>query len=66
MRRVVYFLITNLAILLVLSAVMRILGIEPYLTAYGLNYQALLIFAALFGMGGAFISLPSRNGRPGG
>lgn len=57
MRRVVYFLITNLAILLVLSAVMRILGIEPYLTAYGLNYQALLIFAALFGMGGAFISL---------
>jgi heat shock protein HtpX len=57
MRRVVYFLITNLAILIVLGAVMRILGIEPYLTDYGLNYQALLVFAALFGMGGAFISL---------
>jgi heat shock protein HtpX len=57
MRRVIYFLITNLAILIVLGAVMRILGIGPYLTDYGLNYQALLIFAALFGMGGAFISL---------
>jgi heat shock protein HtpX len=52
-----YFLITNLAILLVLSVVMRLLGIEPYLTPYGLNYQSLLVFAALFGMGGAFISL---------
>ena len=36
---------------------MRILGIEPYLQANGLNYQSLLIFAAAFGMGGAFISL---------
>jgi len=57
MRRVVYFLITNIAILLVLSMAMRILGVEPYLTSYGLNYQSLLIFAAVFGMGGSFISL---------
>jgi heat shock protein HtpX len=57
MRRIIYFLLTNLAILIVLSTTMRILGIEPYLTAYGINYQSLLIFAALFGMGGAFISL---------
>lgn len=57
MRRISYFLITNLAILIVLSVVVRLLGIEPYLTPYGLNYQSLLIFAAIFGMGGAFISL---------
>ncbi len=57
MRRVLYFLITNLAIVIVLGIVLRILGVEPYLTAYGLNYQSLLIFSAVFGMGGAFISL---------
>ena len=57
MRRVIYFLITNVAIMIVLSTVMRVLGVEPYLTPYGLNYQSLLIFAAVFGMGGSFISL---------
>jgi heat shock protein HtpX len=36
---------------------MRVLGVEPFLTAYGLNYQSLLIFALVFGMGGSFISL---------
>jgi len=57
MRRVIYFLVTNLAILIVLGILLRVLGIEPYLTPYGLNYQSLLIFSAVFGMGGAFISL---------
>ncbi|MDP2753873.1 MAG: protease HtpX [Nitrospirota bacterium] len=57
MRRVFYFLLTNIAILLVLSMTMRLLGIEPYLTPYGLNYQSLLAFAVIFGMGGSFISL---------
>lgn len=57
MRRVIYFLLTNVAILLVLSTAMRLFGVEPYLTAYGLNYRSLLIFALVFGMGGSFISL---------
>ncbi len=57
MRRVIYFLFTNFAILIVLSTAMRVLGVEPFLTAYGLNYQSLLIFALVFGMGGSFISL---------
>lgn len=57
MRRIIYFLFTNLAILIVLSTAMRVFGVEPYLTAYGLNYQSLLIFALVFGMGGSFISL---------
>ncbi len=57
MMRILLFLATNLGILVVLSISMRVLGLEPYLNAQGLNYQSLLIFAAAFGMGGAFISL---------
>lgn len=57
MMRVLLFLATNLGILIVLSVSMRVLGLEPYISAQGLNYQSLLIFAAAFGMGGAFISL---------
>lgn len=57
MMRILLFLATNLGILIVLSISMRVLGLEPYLNAQGLNYQSLLIFAAVFGMGGAFISL---------
>lgn len=57
MMRIMLFLATNLGILVVLSIAMQVLGLEPYLTASGLNYQSLLVFAAAFGMGGAFISL---------
>lgn len=57
MRRLFYFIVTNLAILLVLGTVLRVLGVQPYLTQQGLSYESLLIFAAVFGIGGAFISL---------
>ena len=57
MKRIVLFLATNLAIVLVLSVTMRLLGVEPYLNERGLNLQALLIFAAVMGFGGSFISL---------
>lgn len=57
MKRVFLFLTTNLAIVLVLSISMRLLGVEPYLNAQGLNLSSLLIFASMFGFGGAFISL---------
>ena len=57
MKRIVLFLATNLAIVLVLSLTMRILGVEPYLTANGLNLGSLLIFAAVMGFGGSLISL---------
>ena len=58
-RRVVLFVATNLAVLLVLAFVLRLLGIDDYLeqSGTGLNYEALLIFSAVFGFGGAFISL---------
>jgi len=57
MKRILLFLGTNLAIVLVLSLSMRLLGVEPYLDSQGLNLNALLIFAAVMGFGGAFISL---------
>ena len=57
MKRIFYFLVTNLAIVLVLSITMRLLGVEPFLNANGLNLNSLLIFAAFMGFGGAFISL---------
>jgi heat shock protein HtpX len=57
MKRIILFLATNMAIVLVLSVTMRLLGVEPYLTANGLNLTSLLIFAAVMGFGGSFISL---------
>ena len=57
MKRIFYFLVTNLAIVLVLSITMQLLGVEPFLNANGLNLNSLLIFAAVMGFGGAFISL---------
>jgi heat shock protein HtpX len=59
MKRIILFLGTNLAIIVVLSIVLRLLGVERILDeqGVGLNINALLIFAAVFGFGGAFISL---------
>jgi heat shock protein HtpX len=57
MKRTFLFLATNLAIVLVLSITMRLLGVEPYLNEQGLNLNSLLIFAAVMGFGGSFISL---------
>jgi heat shock protein HtpX len=57
-KRIGLFLITNLAILIVLSVTLRLLGIDSYLAqGGGLNLNALLVFAAVFGFGGSFISL---------
>ncbi len=59
MKRVFLFVATNIAILLVLSISMQLLGLDRVLEEQGggLNMTGLLIFAAVFGMGGAFISL---------
>lgn len=57
MKRVVLFLLTNIAVLLVLSISARILGIDRFLTSNGLNMGMLLAFAALIGFGGSFVSL---------
>lgn len=57
MKRILLFLATNIAILLLLSIVLQVLGFEGYLTSQGLNLSQLLLFCAVFGMGGSFISL---------
>ena len=57
MKRIILFLLTNIAILIVLSIIARILGIDQFLGKNGLNMGMLLGFAALIGFGGAFISL---------
>jgi heat shock protein HtpX len=57
MKRIAYFVATNIAVLLVLSLICSALGLNGYLTETGLNLGILLIFAAVIGFGGAFISL---------
>jgi heat shock protein HtpX len=56
-KRIVLFLITNVAVLVTLSISMRLLGIDSILTQSGLNLRALLVFAAVIGFSGSFISL---------
>lgn len=59
MKRVLLFLATNIAVLVVLSIVLRLLGVDRILdeSGTGLNMYNLLVFAAVFGFGGSFISL---------
>jgi heat shock protein HtpX len=57
--RILLFLATNLAVMILVSIVFQLLGFQGVLTANGvdLNLQALLVFCGLFGFGGSFISL---------
>lgn len=59
MKRVALFLATNIAVLLVLAIVLQLLGVDSLLDEQGvdLDLRALLIFSAVYGMGGSFISL---------
>lgn len=57
MKRVLLFILTNLAVVLVLGVVASLLGVNRYLTGSGLDLPALLGFCFVFGFGGAFISL---------
>lgn len=57
--RVALFIATNLAVVLVLGIVLRLLGVDQMLaeSGSGLNYEALLVISVVFGFGGSFISL---------
>ena len=57
MKRILLFVMTNLAVVVVLGVVASLLGVNRYLTANGLNLGALLGFALVMGFGGAIISL---------
>jgi heat shock protein HtpX len=57
MKRIVLFLVTNIAVLLVLSIIMQVFGVGQFLTAEGIDPMSLLVFSAVIGFGGAIISL---------
>ncbi|NTV10233.1 MAG: protease HtpX [Zoogloea sp.] len=57
MKRILLFLATNLAVMVVLGITTSLLGVNKFLTANGLQLGTLLGFAAVIGFGGAFISL---------
>ncbi len=57
MKRIFLFLATNMAVMLVLTVITNVLGINRFLTAQGLNYPMLLAFAAVVGFTGAIFSL---------
>jgi heat shock protein HtpX len=57
MKRILLFLATNIAVLVILSIVASLLGVGNFLDKNGLNMTSLLAFAAVFGFGGSFISL---------
>src|SRR6195952_4481012 len=57
MKRIALFLLTNIAVMVLLSIVVRVLGLDRVLSANGLNLGTLLGFSAVIGFGGAIISL---------
>jgi heat shock protein HtpX len=57
MKRIALFLITNIAVMVLLSIVVRLLGLDRALSANGINLGSLLAFSAVIGFGGAIISL---------
>jgi heat shock protein HtpX len=57
MKRILLFVLTNLAVMVTVSIVLSLLGIGGYRTAAGLDYGALAVFCLVWGMAGSFISL---------
>jgi len=57
MKRIFLFIATNLAVVLLLSVIASVLGVDRFLTQNGLDLESLLWFSLLMGFGGAFISL---------
>jgi heat shock protein HtpX len=57
MKRIFLFVLTNLAIMVMISIVLAVLGVTGYITPDGLNYSALMVVSLVWGFGGALISL---------
>ena len=57
MKRIFLLIATNFAVLFLLSLVMQVFGIDDWLARRGMDYQSALVIAAIFGFGGAFVSL---------
>jgi len=61
MKRIFLFLAHNFLVIITISLILNFLGIRPYLTAYGINYNSLMAFCLIWGMGGALFSLASSR-----
>ena len=57
MKRIVLFLATNIAVLVVLSVIINLFGLNRWLSAEGIDYTGLLVFSAVIGFAGSIISL---------
>lgn len=57
LKRITFFGLVNIGIILMLSFVLNLLGLKPYLEGGGINVQSLFVFCLVWGTGGAFISL---------
>ncbi|MBI2605893.1 MAG: protease HtpX [Deltaproteobacteria bacterium] len=57
LKRMGLFLMVNALVVITISIILNVLGVKPYLTRYGMDYQSLMIFCLVWGMGGALISL---------
>jgi heat shock protein HtpX len=56
-KRIFLFMALNLLVMITISVILNVLGVRPYLTGYGMDYESLMAFCLVWGMGGAFISL---------
>lgn len=56
-KRIMLFILTNIAVIALVSIILAIFDVNAYLTPHGLDYKSLLIFSAIFGFVGAFVSL---------
>ena len=56
-KRIFLFLALNLVVVLMITLVLDLLHVKPFLSSYGIHLQSLLIFCFIWGMGGALISL---------
>ncbi|KAB8029162.1 protease HtpX [Fluviispira multicolorata] len=56
-KRIILFILVNILVMVTISIITSVLGVNHYMTARGINYSSLLVFCFIWGFGGAFISL---------
>ena len=59
-KRLGLMLIVNIAVMITVMTILKVLGVEHYVTSAGLNYSALMVFCLVWGMVGSFISWCAR------
>ena len=56
-KRIFLFIVVNILVMTMLTVILSLFNVKPYLQSYGIDYTSLMIFCLVWGMGGAFISL---------